>query len=61
LGFVIHYFPMALIIDDIDTSTIAIVAMSMSQPFTSMAPSAGDDDTIDDISMADPYPYAHLT
>jgi hypothetical protein len=28
--------------------------MSMSQPITSMALSPGDDDTIDDASMADP-------
>jgi hypothetical protein len=47
-------FQIVLIIDGIDTSTIAIVSMSMSQPITSMAPSTGDDDTIDDISMADP-------
>jgi hypothetical protein len=49
-----QYFPIVLIIDGIDTSTIAIVPISMSQPITSMAPSAGDDDTIDDASMADP-------
>jgi hypothetical protein len=30
------------------------VSMSMSQPITSMALSLGDDDTIDDASMADP-------
>jgi hypothetical protein len=30
------------------------VSISMSQPITSMAPSTGDDDTIDDASMADP-------
>jgi hypothetical protein len=47
-------FPIVLIIDGIDTSTPAIVSMTMSQPITSMAPSAGDDDTIDDASMADP-------
>jgi hypothetical protein len=49
-----QYFPIVLIIDGIDTSTTAIVSISMSQPITSMAPSAGDDDTIDDESMADP-------
>jgi hypothetical protein len=38
----------------IDTSTTAIVSMSISQLITSMAPSTGDDDTIDDVSMADP-------
>jgi hypothetical protein len=47
-----QYFPIVLIlIDGIDTSNIAIVSMSMSQPITSMAPSTGDDDTIDDVSM----------
>ena len=49
-----QYFTIALIIDGIDTSTTAIVSMSMSQPITSMALSQGDDDTIDDASMADP-------
>jgi hypothetical protein len=48
-----QYFPIVLIIDGIDNIT-AIVSMSMLQPITSMAPSAGDDDTIDDASMADP-------
>jgi hypothetical protein len=43
-----------LIIDGIDTSTTTIMSMSMTQPITSMAPSVGDDDTIDDASMADP-------
>jgi hypothetical protein len=48
-----QYFPIVLIIDGIiDTSTNAIV--SMSQPITSMAPSMGDDDAINDASMADP-------
>jgi hypothetical protein len=47
-------FPSVLMIDGIDTNTNAIVSMSISQPITSMAPSAGDDDTIDDASMADP-------
>jgi hypothetical protein len=47
-----QYFTIVLIIDDIDASTTAIV--SMSQPITSMALSPGDDDTIDDASMADP-------
>jgi hypothetical protein len=51
-----QYFSVVLIIDGIDTSPIAIVSMSMSQPITSMAPSTGDDDTIDDVSMADPLP-----
>jgi hypothetical protein len=46
-------FPIVLIIDGIDTSTIAIVSMSVSQSITSMAPSTGDDDTIDDVPMAD--------
>jgi hypothetical protein len=49
-----QYFPIVLIIDGIDSSTIAIVSMSMSQPMTSMVPLAGDDDTIDDASMVDP-------
>jgi hypothetical protein len=49
-----QYFPNVLTIDGIDNSTTTIVSMSMSQPITSMAPSAGDDDTIDDASMADP-------
>jgi hypothetical protein len=49
-----QYFPIVLIIDGVDTSTTAIVSMSMSQPITWMVPSAGDDDTIDDASMADP-------
>jgi hypothetical protein len=35
--------------DVIDTSGTAIVSMSMSQHITSMAPSAGDEDTIDDV------------
>jgi hypothetical protein len=43
-----------LIIDGIDASTTAIVSMPMSQSITSMALSPGDDDTIDDASMADP-------
>jgi hypothetical protein len=47
-------FPIVLTIDGIDTSTTAIVSMSMSQPLTSMAPSPDDDDTIDDASMVDP-------
>jgi hypothetical protein len=51
-----QYFPIGLIIDGIDTSTIAIVSMSMLQPITSMALSPVDDDTIDDASMADPLP-----
>jgi hypothetical protein len=46
-------FPIVLIIDGIDISTSTIVSMSMTQPITSMAPSLGDDDTIDDASMAD--------
>jgi hypothetical protein len=47
-----------LMIDGIDISTIAIMWMLMiSQPSTSMAPSTGDDDTIDYVSMAAPYPY----
>jgi cephalosporin hydroxylase len=49
-----QYFPIALIIDGIDTSTTTIVSMSMLQPITSMALSLVDDDTIDDASMADP-------
>jgi hypothetical protein len=55
-GFVNQYSPIVLIIDGIDTSIIAIVSTWMSQPITSMAPSAGDDDIIDDVSMADPSP-----
>jgi hypothetical protein len=53
-GFDYQHFPIVMIIDSIDTSTNAIVSMSMTQPITSMAPSMGDDDTIDDASMADP-------
>jgi hypothetical protein len=49
-----QYFTIVLIIDGIYASTIAIVSMSMSQPIPSMALSPGDDDTIDDASMADP-------
>jgi hypothetical protein len=49
-----QYFTSVLIIDGIDASTIAIVSMLMSQPITSMALSPGNDDTIDDASMADP-------
>jgi hypothetical protein len=49
-----QHFPVVLIIYGIYASTTAIVSMSMSQPNTSIAPSAGDDDTIDDVSMADP-------
>jgi hypothetical protein len=49
-----QYFTIVLIIDGMHTSTTAIVSMSMSQPITSMALSPGDDDTIDDASMADP-------
>jgi hypothetical protein len=49
-----QYFTIVLIIVGIDASTTAIVPMSMSQPITSMTLSLGDDDTIDDASMADP-------
>jgi hypothetical protein len=49
-----QYFPIAFIIAGIDTSTTAIVSMTMLQPITSMALSPVDDDTIDDASMADP-------
>jgi hypothetical protein len=49
-----QYFTIVLIIDGIDASITAIVSMSMSQPITLMALSLGDDDTIDDASMADP-------
>jgi hypothetical protein len=49
-----QHFPIALIIDGIDTSTIAIVSMSMLQLITSMALSPDDDDTIDDALMTDP-------
>jgi hypothetical protein len=38
-GFDNQHFLIVLIIDGIDTSTSAIVSMSMSQPITSMAPS----------------------
>jgi hypothetical protein len=48
-----QYFPIVLIIDGIETSTTAIMSMSMSQPIASMAPSAGVDDSIEDASMAD--------
>jgi hypothetical protein len=33
---------------------LVIMSMSMSQHSTSMAPSTGDDDNIDDVSMAYP-------
>jgi hypothetical protein len=49
-----QYFTIVLMIDGIDASTTAIVSMLMSQPITSMVLSPGDDDTIDDASMADP-------
>jgi hypothetical protein len=49
-----QHFTIVLIIDGIHASTTTIVSMSMSQPITSMALSPGDDDTIDDASMADP-------
>jgi hypothetical protein len=49
-----QYFTIVLIIDGVDARTTAIVSMSMSQPITSMALSPGDDETIDDASMADP-------
>jgi hypothetical protein len=49
-----QYFPIDLITDYIDICPNAIVSISMSQPIKSMAPSAGNDDTIDDVCMADP-------
>jgi hypothetical protein len=49
-----QHFPIALKIDGIDTSTTAIVSVSMLQPITSIALSPNDDDTIDDASMTDP-------
>jgi hypothetical protein len=49
-----RHFPIVLIIYGIDTSTTAIVSMSMSYSFTSIAQSTGDDNNIDDVSMADP-------
>jgi hypothetical protein len=49
-----QHFAIVSIIEGIDTSTTVIVSMSMSQHVTSIAPSAGDDDTIDDVSMANP-------
>jgi hypothetical protein len=52
-GFDDQHFPIVLIIDGIGTSTSVILSMSMTRPITSMAPSVGDDDTIDDASMAD--------
>jgi hypothetical protein len=51
-----QYFTIILIIEGIDASTTAIVSLSMSQPITSMALSPRDDDTMDDASMADPWP-----
>jgi hypothetical protein len=54
LGLDNQYFTIVLILDGIDASTTAIVSMSMLQPITSMAQSPGDDDTIDNASMADP-------
>jgi hypothetical protein len=42
----------------IDVSTFVMMSMSMSQPSTLMAPSEGDDDTINDVSMVDPQPLA---
>jgi hypothetical protein len=49
-----QHFPIALIIDGIDTSNTAIVSMSILQPITPMVLSPNDDDTITDASMADP-------
>jgi hypothetical protein len=49
-----QYFPIVAILYDIDSSTTSIVSMSMSQPVTSMAPSAGDNNIIDDVLVADP-------
>jgi hypothetical protein len=56
LGFIINIFHFDLIIDGTSTCPTAIVSMSMSQPITLMAPSAGDDDTVDNVSMAYPSP-----
>jgi hypothetical protein len=53
-GFDIWYLKNVLIINGINISTIVIMSMSMSQPSTSMAPSTGDNDTIDDVLMVDP-------
>jgi hypothetical protein len=52
-GFDNQCIPIVVIIDGINTSTTAIVSMSMSQLMTSMTPSTADDDSIDDVSMAD--------
>jgi hypothetical protein len=49
-----QYFPIVAILYDIDSSTTSIVSISMSQPITSMAPSAGDSNIIDDVLVADP-------
>jgi hypothetical protein len=46
-----------LIIDGIDVMVFVIMSMLMSQLSTSMASSGGDDDTINDASMANPWPY----
>jgi hypothetical protein len=53
-GFDNQCFLIILMIAGIDTSTTAIVSMSMTQPIASMAPSTGDDDNIDGASTGDP-------
>jgi hypothetical protein len=53
-GFDNQYFPIDLITDGIDICPNTIVSISMSQPIKLMAPSAGNDDTIDDVCMGDP-------
>jgi hypothetical protein len=49
-------FESVLIIDGTSVNIIVIIPMSMSQPSTPMATSRDDDDTIDNISMVDPWP-----
>jgi hypothetical protein len=53
-GFDNQCFLIILMIDGTDTSTTAIVSISMTQPIKSMAPSTGDDDNVDDASTGDP-------
>jgi hypothetical protein len=50
---IIDIFLIVLIIDGINISTIGIMSMSMSQNSTSMSLSTGDDDIVDNVSMAD--------
>jgi hypothetical protein len=52
-----QYFLIVLMINGVDTSTTAIESMPISQPIKPMAPSTGDDDTVDDASMYVMYDF----